>query len=334
MSRNWLIFNIRFVLSLAGKFALTLGLLLLLQGLIVEDFHRLQEKWQQSSLTESFQVDPEKVAMKARIKTLNRQMPDFQYLAQIARAPGRFDPVRMKDYVRYYQRVVEYFPSMGEAWGMLGFCYHFYDGKTQQAIEAYEKAIQCNPRFFWFYYNLGSLHYQQGDYAKAVRMLEAAIKQDFAQSAKFILSSQYIYRQTRNALSLNHPRDLKAQFQRGYEDALVLLLQAYDHRKRYSAVVPLAFNLLQMDNVDKERLYFYLSKATFHLQQHKRSIVFVQETLKRNPRNSDAIQYLALNLKALGQDQAALNTLKKMVVLVKSGQESVLQPRVPELQMY
>ncbi len=312
-------------MTLILKIMVSLALAFVMQKLIVNDFIKLKKSIADNSFASLFTVDEEKVAMKARINTLNRQRPDFTYLIQVVEDPDSFDPDRFQKYVQYYERITEYFPGLPEAWGMLGFCYHFYPDKKSLALKAYERAIQLNPHFFWFHYNKAALHYQQAQYDQAIEAAQAALTRDLKISARFILSSRYIYRQVLPAYYEKSGVTMEKQFAKGYAQCLVMLLLSYDQGKEYQKAVPLALKLLSMEQIPRKKVYFHLGKATFHLKQYQRSLAFLQEVLKENPVNADALHYVARNLQALGQTQAARELSNRRAVLLKLKKDKIPQ---------
>ncbi len=305
-----------------------------LKKVIVPEFADLRDKFASSSFSSGFAIDPNVVELKARIKTLNRQMPDFEILGKVALNQVRYKEHLLDAYKRYYQRVVEYMPGVPEAWGLLGYVYHFDPDHLADAIDSYQKAIYLNPHFFWFYHNIGLLYYGQGNYEKAAGAFESALQQDFGVSSKFIASSRYVYKQVLSEYFKFSKTTLQDQFQKGYNNSIIMLLLSYDELAQYEKVIPLALKILKMEDPDREIAYFYLAKATFNLQQYARSIVFCQACLKSNPQNTDALQYLALSLKAVGNDKAALQTLKQMVILLKAGKEKISQFDSVPLELY
>jgi len=310
------------------------GLIFALKYFIVRDFNKLQ-KILPSKFSASFLVvDQSKVAIKAKIKTLNRQMPSFAYLLEVYRNDEDFNESQFDKYINYYQKVTEYMPHLPDAWGILGFSYHYYPQRVDQAIEAYEKAIALNPNFFWFYHNIGILYYQNGDYDKAIIAFEKAINQDLQNSINFIVSSKYVYRPLIMNLSANVNILMKTQLEAGYKNCIKLLILSNDELKNYNRVLEISSRAAKMGIKDKEFLYFYLGKSSFYLKKYKESIIFLQKCIKENPKNAEALKYLSLSLNSIGEQEASVAILKSMIMLHKTKQAEKVTLEDIKLQIY
>jgi len=104
----------------------------------------------------------------------------------------KFDQKTIKRYIYYCQKIVEFMPHRSDAHGLLGFCY-YHIGKKQEAIKSYEKALSLNPHFFWFYYNLGLIHLEQGQYEKTEELFKKALSSKPETTLLFIYQSKRLY---------------------------------------------------------------------------------------------------------------------------------------------
>ncbi len=129
----------------------------------------------------------------AKLRKLNNFAPrSYEYVIELMDGNKSFDRWQVEDYEHYYKMLVAYIPNRADAYGMLGFCtYHLR--KSQEAIRYYQKAVELNPQFFWFHYNLGVLYLQRGEYTKAIEALKAARATQPNDTLKFLLSSK-VYR--------------------------------------------------------------------------------------------------------------------------------------------
>jgi len=80
----------------------------------------------------------------------------------------------------------------GSAYGMLGFCY-YHLGKHKEAVSFYRKALEINPYFFWFHYNLGVVYFKKGQYEQAAVSFKKAQDTVPKHNLKFIRASKVIY---------------------------------------------------------------------------------------------------------------------------------------------
>lgn len=138
-------------------------------------------------------IDKKEYRRGVMVRTLNSMTPvTYTYLIQLSHARGRVDRERLQKYKNYYQKIIKYLPEMAEAHGLLGFCL-YYLGEKEKAILAYQKAIELNPHFFWYYYNLGNIYFANEEYIKALKVWKEALKQKPEQALIFIRSSKMIY---------------------------------------------------------------------------------------------------------------------------------------------
>ncbi len=128
-----------------------------------------------------------------RSQGINWLIPEsYDYLEEASQSTENIDQKKLKKYLPYYQKIIQYYPEMAEAHGMKGFClYHL--GEEKKAIEAYQKAKALNPHFFWFYYNLGNIYLKNEQYALAVEMFQKALKTKPQAALIFVRSSRMIY---------------------------------------------------------------------------------------------------------------------------------------------
>lgn len=128
----------------------------------------------------------------AKIRSLNRlRQASVKPLIAVHKRED-IDRILLKRHALYYQKLSEYIPSLAEAWGMRGFTlYHL--GRWDEAALAYERALELNPRFFWFHYNLGVSRLRQQRYDLAARHFQNALVSSPQDAVQVITSSQRIY---------------------------------------------------------------------------------------------------------------------------------------------
>ena len=119
-----------------------------------------------------------------------------------------------------------------EAYVLLGFCY-YHDGRMDEAITAYQRASQLNPAFFWPYYNLGVIYFNQKNYTAAAPYFKQAAATDPRETLREIFTS-HIYmeilnlgKEMREAIQKN----LTASYKEAYES---FLLSEYYRVKKMS----------------------------------------------------------------------------------------------------
>ena len=125
--------------------------------------------------------------------TLNFFMPrEFKVFSEAIYNDVNFHQDALVKYQNYYRKIAEYMPYRAEAYGLLGFC-SYYLGDKEKAIKSYIKAIELNPDFFWYYYNLGIIYWKSHQWQLSRQYLQKAIQVKPQETLKFIYSSQMIY---------------------------------------------------------------------------------------------------------------------------------------------
>jgi len=163
----------------------------------------------------------EEARFHARSQEINWLMPvSYRYLEEVQQNPDQIDKKKLKKYLRYYQKITQFYPDMADAFGMAGFC-HYYLGQMDNSIRAYRKAIEINPHFFWFYYNLGNIYLKNEQNALALEMFQKALKTKPQAAWTFIRSSQMIYVPIISNRFNEVSRDLKEGYERCYKFLMV-----------------------------------------------------------------------------------------------------------------
>ncbi len=116
----------------------------------------------------------QQLEFRAKVVTLNYDIPPFNDLLVFAKDPQNANNQNLSQYVRYYRKVTGLFPSMGDAYHFLGYCY-YYLGQYQEAILSYQKAIELSPNLFWSYYNLGLILFKAGQFENAAPFFLKAV---------------------------------------------------------------------------------------------------------------------------------------------------------------
>lgn len=129
----------------------------------------------------------------AKISALNYLQPQpFDYFWNLNMEHAPLDKKQMRYYADYYEDLLKTFPSLREANGILGYCYH-YLGDDAKAEVYFKKAIQFEPEYTWNYYNLASIYILQSRYQEAIVLLQKLQVLDPQKSLKMIFASQYVY---------------------------------------------------------------------------------------------------------------------------------------------
>jgi len=128
-----------------------------------------------------------------KLRMLNAAIPDsFSPLMATIFVQENLKGDVLAPYIKFYKRVIKYFPNRADAHGMLGFCY-YHMGDKGQALIYYRKAAELEPSIFWFHYNLGVIFFQKGfiDYAR--RFFYRALQTDPVNTLDYIRSSRVVF---------------------------------------------------------------------------------------------------------------------------------------------
>ena len=260
-------------------------------------------------------VDYQAVISHARGATLSRLMPSFEYLKQLAAGSAKIDRKELKEYAYYYEIVNEYMPRP-DALGVLGYIY-FHLGQDKKAVTCFLKAAAADPQSFSFHYNLGVIYFNRGFYAEAVESLKKALDTSVDVNMSYITSSKIYYPFLGSQEDLAYR--LKEHLRKGSYNAYRLLISGSLYRKDYQSMLYYATAGIS-SAVDKDKdFYYFAGLAAFHLKQYKQAAMFFKECIAANPDDSNALYYLGLSLRALGEERAAEGVLASIKKINQSG---------------
>lgn len=121
-------------------------------------------------------------------QVLNRLRPaDFKPFMTKTQTPEQTDEA-----FRFFVRAKDVMRQDADAWGIYGY-FSYLKGNRKEAIRAYETALELNPTFYWFHYNLAVLHYQAGEYEKAASYILETRKLNLFFTFLFIRESRHMY---------------------------------------------------------------------------------------------------------------------------------------------
>ena len=263
---------------------------------------------------------------KVSLATLDRLRPEtVDYLTGFYQKRYPFSAKKLEPFRFYYQKVTEYVPDRADAFGMLGFC-SYYQGKQNQAVRAYQHAIELNPSFFWFYYNLGLIDFKSGRYQEAGELFKKSVTVDPQRTFLYIAASPRIYLPIVAELS---PRDTRwdqlarAQLKNGYRDGYALLVLSQYHLKNFQGMIGYAHAAIEADLNQDGLFYFYSAVAAYELKQYPTTIYFLQEYISKNADNPEAYHYLGLALRDLGKEPLAAGAFKREEYLSQEKSKTV-----------
>ena len=268
----------------------------------------------------------------SEIQALNRIMPPFEPLVEFTEKGTSIDGDILDQQVLYFKNVLKHMKGFSAADEMLGLSY-FYQGNKELAERFLQEAVANNPDSFWFFYNLGLYYYKAKDYSQAITYFKKALGCSPKRTMQFMYTSK-IYLPIFLASKLDMNKELGSRLQRGYSYNYRFIIQSYLEQEDYQNVLTHAVAGIQT-NLDQEGVYqYYAGMAAYYLKDFKTAIYYLQESIKRNPRYSNAFYYLGMSVQALGKEDLANNFLKQAEIL-KTPQDSLQEELAhKELQIY
>ena len=160
-----------------------------------------------------------------KLKTLNYVRPSLMDLKEFADHPARMDKDSFRDILIYYKEVCDLAEESSEApaaCGVVAYAY-YYSGEKQKSLKYYAKVIKQNGRFFWFFYNLAAIHFNEGHYQQAMDNFALALKAYPYSMGFFILTKTY---QDMAQVSKLTTDDYRRSLDQGYVQAQKMLMMS------------------------------------------------------------------------------------------------------------
>ncbi len=123
----------------------------------------------------------------SQAKILSHLIPDFKPLIYHNYDKNSRLPIGL--YTSYYEKVLEIYPDFPTVHTFLGYLY-YYQGEEGLALKDFEEEVIANPDFFWAYYNMGVICFNQGQYQRAIKMFSQAQKTDFEKTLSMLYESK------------------------------------------------------------------------------------------------------------------------------------------------
>jgi len=261
-----------------------------------------------------FFLDYKAARWHAQAGTLSRLQPPYNYLTKFSDGKAPFDRKQLQAYRLFFTQLLRMLPNRPDGYGMLGFC-HYQLGDTDKAITAYQKAAETVPSFLWFNYDLGFLYFQKKDYQQAVDYLSRAVTSSPDAIFQFMVSSK-VYLDAIASVP-NFQQELPERLRTSLRDSYKMLVLSYFHLQQYDRLIVVAEMAVNQKLDDDGFFLYYLGVGAFYANQLDRAIVYLQESLRRNPDAQESYYYLALVLKALNKEEMAVTALQKAQALGK-----------------
>lgn len=243
------------------------------------------------------------VASKGRGAALSRLMPDHGWLLLYtdmhqASALRHFD-----EFVHFYEQLLEYMPYTADAFGMLGFV-HYHMGNKDKALAAYQRAIELNPLYFWFYYNKGFVHFERGEYTQALGLFRDAMSTSPDTAMSFIYMSK-VFIPVRE-VTQDYQGTINVRLHKAYRECYKLVLMSQYFMKDYRGVLNSANYAMKENFEDKSFFFHYAGIAAYHLGEYRSAASLLQQSIQGNSGTRESFEYLAAAWEALGRPELAM----------------------------
>lgn len=274
--------------------------------LIATVFIKVSAQLKPKYLLAHTKVDASRVKAKAQNTSLMYLRPSFSYVNQYVLGKTAFDAPRFEKAIRYYEQMIQYYPTTADAFGMLGFCY-FQKGNISKTIDFYRRAVYLAPKNFWYVYNLASIYFKQEKYVLARQGFEQALTLDVSASTQHIKNSSVF-----SQYYTNFSEDaLKQNLYGGFIYAHIKVILAFFHEKKYPEMFSASKRLLETKLKGKDIGHCYAGIATFQSQEYLQSTKSLEDCLNKAGNYKEAYDYALRVLEILQINEASQIKLRE-----------------------
>lgn len=224
-----------------------------------------------------FNINMNKGMEKAHRATLSRLIPSYDYLKKYEKGLAPYDQKLIEDYYFYYMEVSRFFTTYPEPHAMLGYL-SYQQGKIQDAIRFYERALAMDPEFMNFSLNLGLILLKQGRYAQALPLFNQTMGSTINKNFSNISSSPiyFPFYDSMDTLGKELADKMKKNFDKGYKGVVLSYYLAGDYKECLNAVVIAVTNQFAGD---PGFFYFFGGLCLYHLGDYDNAKVFLSNSL-------------------------------------------------------
>ncbi len=229
------------------------------------------------------------------------------YAAYEALGNTYFEAERLDDAMHAFERAVELNPNTASAYDSIGHI-HYRKGEPQAAIAAYERGIANDPHYLYNYYGLGILYSAQlGDYQKAMQAFERGLAANPADPFLTANLGTTYARMGQIEKGIEILKEVvKVHTDQAFAFSWLALLYLHLHRFAESAEACRRENEID-DNAASHRLLGYIHHAS---GQNTLAILELERAVEMDPDDYEARGALALVYRESGNPLAAENHYK------------------------
>lgn len=254
-------------------------------------------------------VNFQAIAGNAQAETLSRLMPSFRSFADYV-LEGKPIPVKeLKDARFYFRKVNEYREPRPDTYALLGWVYYQL-GEVNKSIDAFSKAIELNPVYFWNYYNLGVIYYERGDLARAQEFLGKSLEVPLPLTFQFLMTGKVFWPilikfGDEGGGLLEHNATIARQKAAALLATISLLPQWKKISDLGNAQIPLKgiiygeLGKKAYENADYQRAAFFFQKSLQEKVIHPKYMDWMADSIERLESPADQVEFLRNRSKGL-----------------------------------
>lgn len=250
------------------------------------------------------------IKLQSQLRDLNTILPkSFGYLIKLSQMEETPRENPLMEYFFFYGRTAFYFPKEADALGMTGFCL-YYLGDWKGAEENYKKAMQYEPGFFWYPYDLAVLYFKNNQFDQAAAYFEKAASVPIEKTINFIKASPAIYRMIIQE-DPEFANKSSSRIKQAASQAYQYMVLSYFYRKDYEKMFQKALWASQNNSVNYDIFNFYAGVALYQMKRYKEAQNYFEKAATASPQFKDAVVFGQISQKMVSGDVSgpSLNSL-------------------------
>jgi len=241
---------------------------------------------------------------------------------------GEMDLQVLSRALRYYHELLKRMPKAGLVYGDLGFCY-YYLGRPGEAINQYQKAIELDPFWYTYDWDLGVIYHRLGDYPKSLKHLKQAAEHLDEAVYQYKLMSHHFHVQGREDVRNEALRMLL----RVQEDEVSYFILTAENHFRLGQVGQMLESALGgvKNHPDRADLHFQAGRAVLALADCRGALPYFQRALELKASPSSAAFYARM---CRQRPQASLKQTDEGKWVLRPGEISVPEEKWDKFRLH
>jgi len=222
--------------------------------------------------------------------------------------------------IEEFQKAIRLGLDTSRVYYLLGRAYH-QEGKWDQAISEYEKAIQINPQAEIYFY-CGNAYYANHLYERAALNFQKALILD-SKDINSLNNLGYAY------LNLNKLDDAFKIFSEvlaldsNYVEALIGRGIVFYKNKKYEQAINEYKKVLEIDSTNK-KVNYYIGQSYYANGKYNEAIKILEKASAEGPYFVDSLYYLGLTYQEIGETDKAIEIFQS-ALMIAPGREDIKQ---------